>query len=131
MSVVVYVVWIVADQLEGNVIDPFEVGSDVTWELMSPQGYEDYLLPYIGEKEVARITHTADYYGYPRELPARGTVLAIKKLYGEQTLWPGSDVGGYALAGSGRFFSDSKAVRWEEEKEGLAFIGYIVNLEVS
>src|ERR1700677_171518 len=62
MSVVVYVVWIVADQLEGSVIDPFEVGSDVTWELMSPQGYEDYLLPYIGEKEVARITHTADCY---------------------------------------------------------------------
>jgi len=114
-----------------SVIDPFEVGSDVTWELMSPQGYEEYLLPYIGETEVARITHTADLYGYPREFRATGTVIGIKKLYGEQTLWPGSDVGGYAVAGSGRFIRGSEAIRWEEEKEGLAFIGYIVDLEVS
>jgi hypothetical protein len=75
--------------------------------------------------------HTADYYGYPREFRATGVVLAIRKLYGEQTLWPGSDIGGNAVAGSGRFFSDSHAIRWEEEKEGLAFIGYIVDLEVS
>jgi len=126
---VIYSVWIVSDQTEGSVIEPFAVGSEVTWPIVSKFGDDEYLMPFIGEEEVARITHAVD--GYFALQPVEGTVMTIRKLFGKYGLRD-NGVMGRPIPGSGRFFTDNKAVRWEEEKEeeGLAFIGYMVDLEV-
>src|SRR5580658_9556693 len=117
------------DQIQGSVIEPFSVGYRLTWPLVSPRGYEEYLAPYIGEDEVSRITHAVDGYFYFGS-GVTGTVLTIKKLYGEQGV-RGNGVPGRPIPGSGRFFSGTEAVQREEEKEGLEFIGYLVDLDAS
>lgn len=104
-----HIVWVMSSEVEGSEIEPFAVGSQVTWPLVSPQGYQGYLTPYIGEEGVSKITRAVDSYGGLRRVP--GTVLAIKKLYGEQGPWPGSDVGGRPIPGSGRFLPAQEAVR--------------------
>jgi hypothetical protein len=126
---VIYVTWIMPDQIQGSVIEPFSVGYRLTWPLVSPRGYEEYLAPYMGDDEVSRITHAVDGYFYFGS-GVTGTVLTIKKLYGEQAVH-GNGVPGRPTPGSGRFFSDTEAVQWEEEKEGLEFIGYLVELDAS
>ena len=123
------VTWIMPDQIQGNVIEPFSVGYQLTWPLVSPRGYEDYLTPYVGEEEVSRITYAVDGYFYFGS-GVTGTVLAIKKLYGELGLLE-NGVRGRPTPGSGRFFTGTEALRWEDEKEGLEFIGYMVDLDVS
>ncbi len=125
----IYVVWVMSSEVEGSDIEPFAVGSPATWPLVSPQGYAGYLTPFIGEEEVSKITRAIDSYGGLQRVT--GTVLAIKKLYGEQGLRPGSQIGGRPIQGSGRFLSVQEAVRWEEKIDGLEFIGYVVDFEVA
>jgi hypothetical protein len=48
--------------------------------------------------------------------------VTIRKLYGKYGLRE-NGVGGRPIPGSDRFLSDTEAVRWEEEKEELDFIG--------
>jgi hypothetical protein len=81
----------------------------VTWPIVSPRSYVEYLTPYIGEEEVARITHAAD--GYDASFRhVSGTVVSIEALYGELGLWP-DGIMGRPKPGSGRFFSVREAVR--------------------
>lgn len=109
--------------------DRFEVGSDVTWMLTSPD--TAFLALLLGANEAANVSHAEEHHSQGandlRETP--GSVLSIRGVSCRYGLVPGGAPNvQYPIEGS-TVVTDLRSSDDRESIEDRTFVGYLVELE--
>ena len=110
--------------------EPFGIGSVVSWRIGPASS--DFLAGMLGPGTGVTVDAFEDHHiGLPEVTPCtRGTVLGIQGAYrryvrrgkGDPTLYPASD--------SGVLVPLRRAKRFQEDRDDLRFLGYVVRLSV-
>jgi hypothetical protein len=109
--------------------EPFGVGSVVSWRI-GPTS--DFLADMLGPGAGVTIDAFEDHHiGLPAGTPpTRGTVLAIHGAYQRYAHRGKGDPTRYPVSGSGVLVPLARAKRFQEDRDDLTFMGYVVRLSV-
>jgi len=111
--------------------EPFAVGSPVSWTLEDPD--PDWLAAIVGDDLAARVDAAEEHHrGGPEQGPRTdGTVLSIRTVHCRyEAADPEHPQMMSPVPGSGVVTGTDTADGWEAERDGLAFVGYLVQLAV-
>ena len=110
---------------------PFSVGSAVTWTL-SDEPDTDWLAHTVGESLAQRVSHSEDHHGdLAASAPTtNGRVAGITRAFCRYARPDADSRVSYPVPRTARLNDVDHANGWEDEADGLDFIGYLVALHV-
>lgn len=111
--------------------EPFQVGSQVSWTI----GTDDmqWLSALLGPGAGVTVDAFEDHHAeFPDGTPATaGTVTGISAVYCRHAPRPGDEWTRYEVDGSGVLVPLTRAQRFQPDRGGLQFVGYLVQLSVT
>ncbi|GAB7029359.1 hypothetical protein JCM4914_08200 [Streptomyces platensis subsp. malvinus] len=109
--------------------EPFAIGSEVDWAVVAPD--REWLTKVLGAQTAATVDGVEEHHGGGPEhaAPVRGTVTGISAVHCRFAPLPGgADHTRYPVPGSGTLTPLSSAPRWNAGRDGLSFVGFLVEL---
>ncbi|WP_030801297.1 DUF6578 domain-containing protein [Streptomyces sp. NRRL S-337] len=109
--------------------EPFTIGSEVSWTVVDPD--REWLTKVLGARTAATVDGVEEHHGGRPEQPApvRGTVTGIHAVHCRFAALPGEP--GHTrgpVPGSGTLTALSSAPRWTSGRDGLDFVGFLVDV---
>ncbi|MEI7055901.1 DUF6578 domain-containing protein [Nocardioides sp. CCNWLW239] len=111
--------------------EPFAVGDRVSWDVRDPD--MDWLKATVGDEIASSITHSMERHEYEDVLSElTGTVVAIKRAWGDFAQLKPNDTCHYPVPGSQRLLDVRESYGAEQDAfPELTFNGWVVELRVA
>ncbi|WP_261954160.1 DUF6578 domain-containing protein [Streptomyces nigrescens] len=109
--------------------EPFALGAEVSWAVVAPD--REWLTKVLGAETAATVDAAEEHHGgSPQQsAPVRGTVTGISAVHCRFAPLPGEpDRTRHPVPGSGTLTPLSSARRWTSGRDGLDFVGFLVDL---